>query len=189
VGATGLGDCSTPTSACGPNSANVIGQLDGRFYATDFANNLYSVDPATGAAKLIGPTGIPPLTAIPFSSNPDGSLNIYAESLFSFHGKLYATFATATLDPATGTVTTVIPGALYQINTRTASATLIAPTNSNLTSIVNVNDTIYAFDAAAGQVVTLDVKNGQTTPVSEVDPAAGVIAGATPARPSPAAGH
>jgi hypothetical protein len=55
VGATGLRDCSVPGSY-DPNCANVIGRLGDRFYATDFANNLYSVDPATGAATLIGPT-------------------------------------------------------------------------------------------------------------------------------------
>src|SRR5579859_4407541 len=59
VGATGLGDCSTPTSPCGPNSANWIGLVDGHYYVTDFANNLYSLDPKTAATKLIGPTGIP----------------------------------------------------------------------------------------------------------------------------------
>jgi hypothetical protein len=162
----------------------VIGQLDDTYYATDFAQNLYSVNPITGAAKLIGHTGIPALTSIPFSANPDGSLNVYAESLFSARGKLYANFATARLNPATGTATPIIPGALYQINPKTGYARLVAPTDTNLTSIVNVNDTIYAFDAAAGQVITLDVANGLTAVVSDLDPAAGVIAGATPVRPA-----
>jgi hypothetical protein len=31
VGATGLGDCSTPASPCGPNSANWIGLFDGHY--------------------------------------------------------------------------------------------------------------------------------------------------------------
>ena len=93
VGATGLHDCSMPGSYH-PNCANVIGRLDGSFYATDFANNLYSVDPVTGAAKLIGPTGMPAITFVPFSENPDGSVNVYGESMFSAHGKLYANFAT-----------------------------------------------------------------------------------------------
>jgi len=183
VGATGLGDCSTPASPCGPNSANVIGQLDDTYYATDFAQNLYSVNPRTGAAKLIGPTGIPAITFIPFSANPDGSLNVYAESLFSARGKLYANFATARLNPATGTATPVIPGALYQINPTTGYARLVAPTDTSLTSTVNVDETIYAFDAATGQVVTLDVRNGLTTAVSDLDPAAGLIGGATPVSP------
>src|SRR5439155_23805438 len=64
VGSTGLGDCTTPSSPCGPNSANAIGRFGKDYYSTDFANNLYSVDPESGAAKLIGLTGIP---ALPFS--------------------------------------------------------------------------------------------------------------------------
>jgi hypothetical protein len=188
VGPTGLGDCATLVSPCGPDSANLIGRLGQSFYATDFANNLYSVDPKTGAAKLIGPTGIPPLyPLIPFSSNSDGTLNVYAESLFSVRGKLYATFATATLNPETGAVQVVIPGALYEINHADGHTRLIAPTDSNLTSIVNVDDTIYGFDAATHEVVTLDVTTGQTTPVTEVmvdefvPPP--VIGGATPVPP------
>ncbi len=54
VGATGLGDCSMPGSYA-PNCTNVIGRLDKTLYAIDFAQNLYSLNPATGAAKLIGP--------------------------------------------------------------------------------------------------------------------------------------
>ncbi|MBV8729619.1 MAG: hypothetical protein JO336_07400 [Acidobacteriia bacterium] len=69
LGDTGLGDCSTPTSPCGPNSANWIGVFDGRYYVTDFANNLYSLDPRTAATKLIGSTGIPGLTFVPFSES------------------------------------------------------------------------------------------------------------------------
>src|SRR3954453_17467350 len=44
VAHTGLGDCSTPASQCGSNSANAIGRVGGSLYPTDFANNLYSVD-------------------------------------------------------------------------------------------------------------------------------------------------
>jgi hypothetical protein len=189
VGATGLGDCSTPASPCQLNSANVIGRLDGRFYATDFANNLYSVDPVTGKAKLIGHTGVPPLTFIPFSANPDGSVNVYGESLFSAHGKLYAYFATQAVNFATGAIRTLIPGALYQIDPSTGHTRFIAPTDSSLSSIVNVNGTVYGFDAAAGEVVTLDLTNGQTKVVSKVDAVAGVIVGATPAHPFPGDDH
>src|SRR6266852_2380095 len=193
VGATGLSDCSTPASPCGPNSANVIGRLDGSFYATDFANNLYSVDPVTGAAKLIGLTGIPALTFAPFSENPDGSVNVYDESLFSARGKLYANFGTLAVNFATGTFRPLIPAALYQINPKTGQATWIASTVLGVTSIVNVNDTIYAFSVRSGQVLTLDVTTGQTScdiqAGCSLSSTAGLIAGATPARPIPAAGH
>jgi hypothetical protein len=184
VGATGLGDCSTLASPCGPNSANWIGLVDGHYYVTDFANNLYSLDPKTAAAKLIGPTGMPGITSPPFSENPDGSLNVFGASLFSARGKFYAYFATLAVNFATGTFTPLIPGAIYQIDPVTGHATMVAPTETTLSTIVNVNDTIYAFNAWTGQVVVLDVTNGHTTVVTGVDPEVGPIAGAAPARPA-----
>jgi hypothetical protein len=187
VGRTGLGDCSTPTSPCGSNSANAIGRLDGSLYATDFANNLYSVDSQSGAAKLIGPTGMPAVPFIPLSTSPTGT-NVLNESLFSARGKLYANFAAGVLHPG-GPPTIVIPPALYQINPKTGQAKWIAPTDFGLTSIVTVNGTVYAFKAATGQVVTLDVATGQTSAVSDLDPAARLIGGATPARPTPEDRH
>jgi len=188
VGSTGLGDCTTPSSPCGPNSANGIGRFDNDYYLTDFANNLYSVDPESGAAKLIGLTGIPAVPFSPLSVNPDGSQNVFNETLFSARGKLYANFAAA-VRPQGGPPDIVIQPAIWEINPKTGQAMRIAPTELGLTSIVNVNETIYAFSVRTGQVVILDVSTGQTSAVSELDPAAGLIGGATPARPIPAAGH
>jgi hypothetical protein len=51
IRATGLGDCSLPTSPCGLNSANTIGKFGSKLYATDLANNLYSVNPATPSSS------------------------------------------------------------------------------------------------------------------------------------------
>jgi len=189
VGPTGLSDCTTPTSPCGPKSANIVGYADGHLYATDFANRLYSVDSRTGAAKLIGPTGLPAIDFIPFTPNPDGTLNVYAESLFNARGKLYANFSTAKLHPESGAITPVISGAIYQIDPKTGHTMLIAPTDSAISYMVTMDDTVYGFNAVTGQIVTVDVRTGQTTPVSDLDPAASVIAGATPARPAPNFGH
>lgn len=184
IGATGLADCSAPGSYA-PNCANFIGRLDGSFYATDFDQNLYSVDPMTGTANFIGPTGIPALTFAPFTENPDGSVNVYGESLFSAHGKLYAFFVTVAINFETGTNTPLISGAIYEIDPATGQTSQPVPTDSGLSSILNVHDTIYAFDAWTGQVVTLDLATGQTTVVSvvhgaacEAGPPACVIAGA-----------
>jgi hypothetical protein len=181
VAHTGLGDCSTPASPCGSNSANAIGRVGGSLYATDFANNLYSVDAESGAAKLIGPTGMPAVPFIPLSTSPSGT-NFLNESLFSVHGKLYANFAAGVLQTGAPPAV-VIPPALYQINPKTGHAKWIAPTHFGLTSIVSMNDTVYAFKAATGEVVTLDLATGETTAVSDLDQAARVIGGATPARP------
>jgi len=189
VGATGLGDCSTPVSPCGPNSALWIGLVDGHYYVTDFANNLYSLDPRTGAIRLIGTTGIPGITAPPFSENPDGSVNVFGTSLFGFRGKFYAYFATLAVNFANGTFTPLIPGEIYQIDPATGHATPVAPTETTLSTIVTVNDTVYAFNAFTGQVLILDPTTGQATPVTSLDPAAAVIAGAAQARPVPGAAH
>jgi hypothetical protein len=189
VGATGLGDCSTPVSACGPNSALWIGLVNGHYYVTDFANNLYSLDPKTGGIKLIGPTGIPGLTAPPFSENPDGSVNVFGDSLFGFRGKFYAYFSTLALNFADGTFRALVPGEIYEIDPATGHRTPVAPTKTTLSAIVTVNDTVYAFDGVTGQVLSLDPTTGQTTPVTSLDPAAAVIAGAALARPAPKAAH
>ncbi len=184
VGPTGLGDCTTPASPCGPNAALWIGNFDGGYYATDFAQNLYSVNPDTGAAKLIGLTGIPPLTFAPFSLDADGvSFDVFSEALFSSRGKLYAYFSTVAVNFSAGTSRVLTPGAIYQIDPKTGHATFIAPVSTNMSTMVDMNGTVYGFDPSAGQVVTLDVTTGQTNPVSTVDPAVMVVAGAAPARP------
>jgi PEP-CTERM motif len=184
VGATGLGDCSLPTSPCGLNSANIIGKVGSNLYATDLANNLYSVNPTTGAATLIGPTGIPGLPFIPHApvpGDPDGSFYIYDESLFNFNGNLYANFDTGIFDPTTFTPTPLIAPELYEINTLTGLATAITPTAFGLGTITNVNGTLYAFDLPLGSVVTLNLADGSISHVSDTDPTAGLVGGATAA--------
>jgi hypothetical protein len=188
IGATGLGDCSLPTSPCGSNSANIIGKAGSTIYATDLANNLYSVNPTTGAATLIGPTGIPALPFIPHGAvpgDPDGSFYIYDESLFDYAGNLYANFDTGIFDPVTFTPTPLIGPSLYEINTLTGLATTIAPTAFGLGAITNLNGTLYAFDLPLSSVVTLTLANGSTSFVSDTDPAAGLVGGATAASPVP----
>jgi hypothetical protein len=102
VGPTGLGDCTVPdASPCGPTSNLTLGASAGKVYATDFENRLYSVNPLTGAATLIGSTGIPAVPFIPGSLNPNGTLNFYDQALFDAEGTLYATFDAWVFDPAT----------------------------------------------------------------------------------------
>lgn len=180
IGPTGLADCMSPVSPCGLRSAADLGELGGTVYATDFSNNLYTVNTATGIATLIGPTGIPAFTANPNIPNPDGTFNIVDYTLFGAGGILYATFDVATIDFSSFTITPVVPPNLYQINPGTGFATLTAPTALSLSAAVNVDGTVYAFNAALNQVVTLDLTNGQTSFVSNLEPAAGLILGASP---------
>jgi hypothetical protein len=185
IGATGLADCSTPASPCGPTAANTLGKLGGTIYATDLNNDLYTVNPLTGAATLIGPTGIPAVPAVPDSTNPDGTFNAFDSTLFGAGGNLYATFDAITINPSPFTVTPVISPDLYQINPVTGQATLIGPTALTLGAATDVNGTVHAFIDMSSEVATLNLTNGNTTFVSNFDPAAGVIDGATPV-PEPA---
>jgi hypothetical protein len=181
IGPTGLGDCSLPTSPCGSNSANILGKLGSNIYATDLANKLYSVNPTTGVATLIGATGIPALPFIPHApvpGDPDGSFYIYDEILFDFGGNLYANFDTGIFDPTTFTPTQLVAPELYEINTTTGLATSISPTTFGLEGITNVNGTLYGFDLPIGAVVTLNLADGSTGYVSDSDPAAGLVTSA-----------
>jgi hypothetical protein len=190
VGKTGLGDCSTPTSPCGPNSAGFLGNHGGNLYATDYANNLYSVDPATGAASLIGPTHIPPITGNPNIPNNDGSFNVFDTNLFSFRGKLYAIFDGFTINPANGAVGVIYPGVIYEINAKTGQAARITSTVLGLTSVATVADTVYGFDALTGQIVSIDMTSGTTNAISKIDQAIIIaVCGATPAPGAQGNGH
>jgi hypothetical protein len=106
-----------------------------------------------------------------------------AMKVYSALAESFTNFAAGVLHPG-GPPAVVIPPALYQINPKTGDAKWIAPTDFGLTSIVTVNDTVYALKAATGQVVTLEVATGQTSAVSDLDPAARLIGGATLARPA-----
>ncbi len=185
IGATGLADCSTPASPCGPTATSTIGQLGGTVYATDLSNNLYSVNTLTGAATLIGPTGIPAVPFIPTSFNPDGTFNAYDEALFSSGGNLYATFDAINIDFSTFTVTPVIAPELYQINTSTGHATALNPTALGLGAAFSLGGTVYTFADPDSQVLALDLGTGGASLITGFDPAAGIIDGAVAATPEP----
>ncbi len=184
IGPSGLGDCTTPgVSPCGPNSANDIGGLAGKIYATDYQNNFYGLNPLTGTATLIGPTGIP--LFVP-GFNPDGTVTFYDESIFGTPEGLYMTFDSFEFDLNTFTNgSVVVAPELYRINVSTGAATAIGPTDLGIGAVVGVNGTYYAFDNITSQIESLNLANGNTTFVSNFDPEAGVIQGAA-ATPEPA---
>jgi hypothetical protein len=185
IGPTGLADCTTPASPCGPSSASTLGYLNGKIYATDFQNNLYSVNPLTGAATLIGKTGIPSVPSVPFSMNPDGSFNFYDEGIVGAGGKLFATFDAASFNPATSVNTPTIAPELYEIDPSSGLATLIGPTALGVDSMVEANGTFYAFSGVSNQVMAIDLGTGSSSIVGVIDPSAGVIAGAVSPVPEP----
>lgn len=181
IGATGFG-----------GNVGSLAEVGGTLYATDGNNNLYTVNAVSGAAHLIGPTGIPPLVF-----NPP---TVSDESLYGVAGKLYATFDTFNL-PVSSPVL-IIPPALYQINTSSGVATKVAPTMLNISASVDVNNTFYTFKEGLpdpscvgpapvpcrsdAEVFTLDPANGNTSFVTNVDPSATAIYGASPVTPEPA---
>jgi hypothetical protein len=181
IGPTGLSDCSTPSSPCGARSVSAFGALGGTLYATDYNQNLYRVNPATGAATLVGPTGIP---AFPFpshfTSNPDGTGNVFSATLFSANGNLYATFDTNKVDPASGNITPVILNNLYRIDPNTAVATVVAPTIQAISAVTQVNGTDYAFNVGTQQLLTLNLANGGTSFVANVGQGGMYVGGAIP---------
>jgi outer membrane protein assembly factor BamB len=184
------------TTIIGPTGLGFnVGDLalvGGVLYATDGNNNLYSVNATTGATQLIGPTGIPPIVF-----NPP---TVSDESLYGVGGKLYATFDAFNL-PVSSPVL-VVPPALYQIDTSTGAATEVGSTMLGLSASVVVNGTFYAFHegladpscvgpapvpcASDAQVFTLNLSNGSTSFVADVDPSATAIYGASPVVPEPA---
>ena len=63
-----------------------------------------------------------------------------------------------------GTFRVLTPGAIYQIDPKTGHTTFVAPTIANMSTMVEMSGTVYAFDPIDGQVVNPDVTTGQTTP-------------------------
>ncbi|MFL6417687.1 MAG: hypothetical protein ACJ74Y_18700 [Bryobacteraceae bacterium] len=180
IGPTGLSDCSTPNSPCGPRSVSTFGAVGGTLYATDYNQNLYRVNPATGAATLVGSTGIP---AFPFpshfTSNPDGTANVFSSTLFSANGNLYATFDTNRVDPTSGDITPAILNNLYRIDPNTAVATVVAPTIQTISAITEVNGIEYAFNVGTQQLLTLNLATGATSFVADAGPGGMYVGGAT----------
>jgi hypothetical protein len=86
-------DRFTLAAPCGPTSANDVGGLDGKIYATDFHKNLYSVNPLTGAVTLDWSHRYSGDSLYSEPLNPDGAINFHDETILGAGGNLYSTFA------------------------------------------------------------------------------------------------
>lgn len=179
-----------------------LAKVRGGLYVTDFSNNLYSVDFATGDATPVGhsggTTGLRPDPNIPFTFNSDGTFNLCDEGLYGFDGKLYATFDSFAIDPTQTPPTRAheyMSPYVWQIDPRSGAATFVANTDWQLSAIVAVNGKFYAFEAisdafdfghgvpiAHAELVTLDLRTGKTGKVADIDPNPGPIFGAAPVR-------
>jgi hypothetical protein len=103
---------------------------------------------------------------------------------------LFANEDFVTIDPTSPNpvVGVVLADDLYQINTATGQATLVAPTLTPLNAFVNENGTEYGFDGNVGEVVSLSLTDGSYAAVSGYDPTVGPISGAAPVLPEPSSG-
>jgi hypothetical protein len=170
----------------------------GKVYVTDFSNNLYSVNPANGAAVRVGEnggtTGLRPDPNIPLTFNRDGTFNLCDEGLYGFGGELYATFDSYAIHPKARTIARqYLAPYLWRIDPLTGAATFIANTDLQLSAIVEADGKLYAFKAVLdgfdfhlhlpighAQLVTLDVKTGKTSKIADLDSSVGPVFGAAP---------
>jgi hypothetical protein len=187
LGATGLGSCVIPSPSCGPTSAFSMGAAAGSLYATDFSNDLYVINPRTGAATSLSQnTGLPSSPFVLGSQNPDGTLNFADEAIWGSGGNLYITYDAFIFDPVTlQVVSTLVAPELYRIDPTTGLATAVGPTDLGIGGATVVNGVSYEFNDLTGQIATIDLSTGSTTPIGFFDPSAGVIQGAA-ATPEPA---
>jgi len=190
VGPTGFGNCSGSVVVNLSNCQLSFGQALGKYYATDFNNNLYTLDPLSGHATLVGKTGMPALTFLPGIPGADGSFNFYNENLFEADDKLYANFDTGHFQPpadpnSSPVLTQLTAPALYQIDPITGLSTTVAETTFGQITIANIDGTVYSFDGNDGSIRTLDVTTGKTTVIGNSDPSIGLVSGVA-ATPEPA---
>lgn len=179
-----------------------LAKVGGRLYVTDFSNNLYSVNFATGAATPVGhsggTTGLRPDPNIPFTFNSDGTFNLCDEGLYGFEGKLYATFDSYAIDPTQTPPTRAheyMSPYVWQIDPRSGAATFVANTDWQVSAIVGVNGEFRAFEVVLDafdfdhgvpishtELRTLDLRTGKTSKVADIVPNPGPIFGAAPVR-------
>lgn len=185
IGATGIGIY-----------AFSLAELNGIIYATDLSNNIYTVNPVTGAATLLAATGIPPDQHYPFTTDPsNGYTYLCDETLDGIGNSLYATYDEIEVSPDGSTFNTLNSSDLWKINPTTGIATVISPTDLMLDGSFYLNGSLYAFFANGNppnnfftpqlQLETIDLSNGNTHFVTDVDPNAVFINGATPELPEP----
>lgn len=178
-----------------------LAKVRGRLYLTDFGNNLYSVDPESGVATPLSATGISPDPNIPFTFNSDGTFNLCDEGLYGIAGKLFAVFDSFAIDPTQTPPTRAheyVSPRVYEVDPFTGATRIVANTDWQLSAIVEVDGRVYAFRSVIdgfdfnfdfpighAEVVTLNLKTGQTYRVATIDPNLGLgpIFGAAPVRP------
>jgi hypothetical protein len=168
----------------GPTSGVLLGGLgfgsNGTLYGLDLAMNLYAVNTSTGAATLLGPTG---LTygggGYALGATSDGTLylqntgNLYLVNPTTHLASLLGPFGfnTDSDDNGDGSNHLYIinegTSGLYGLNKTNGAATLIG--TGSLTDLIGMafaNGTMYAMEYGATGVYSVSLTNGQDTLVS-----------------------
>jgi hypothetical protein len=139
--------------------------LTGEQFAIDPLNNLYEIDPSTGAASFVGLSGLPPL-------DPSTFANAFAGD---DAGNLYYVFEQGGQNP--------VPSTLFVIDPTSGAATAIGPTGA--TGIVGAGfaaGTLYAY-TLTHHILTIDVTTGTATDTGVSDHSTGLIFGSNPGGP------
>src|SRR5271166_5992601 len=138
-----------------------LGSARNTLYGLDGSFNLYSIDHATGAATLIGPTGLSPSPAYQLST---GSSVLY----FSSSNQLYI------LNTLTGAATDIGPDLL---------------SGAGFDGLVGENGVLYGGYSPTSIVptsfYTIDVATGAATFLATQNAAVGVVYGLAPIVPEP----
>ena len=158
IGSTGV----TTPGPLGPVLVDVFSSLvTGELFLMDYSNNLYSVNPRTGTATLIGATGIPPITSPIYSSSLAGS----CKNLF---------FTLAVLDE---NLNPILLPTLYRIDPLTAAATPVGPAPVAMPGSAFIDDTLYGFTVdfrlfggtEGPHVFSIDTSTAAATLVSDLN--------------------
>lgn len=151
------------------------------FYVADLTSSLYTLDPATGSAALVGPCGITDVTDLAFHGP-----TLYGIS-FSQLLRLNPETGAATVIGATGFTTNGLvvseegiiyagtnPGQLISINPVTGAGTLIGDFGGGLTSagdlVIDANGVMYGALNSGSEVVLarIDRNTGAATVIGPI---------------------
>ena len=169
VGKTGL-----PVQADG-NVTLITSLGEGRLFAVDPNNDLYSINRANGLATKVGSTGI---------SVPDFNNCVTGNGLAGAEGHLYFTFEVDDNNP--NSCATTAPSALYRINPHSGEATRVGPTGADapIVGLGFIDDTLYGFTFGMpvnqrNKILAIDLETGKATFVNnqaaDLDPVFGAI--------------
>jgi len=168
---------TTPVGPIGVTLTAFAGLTNGALFGLDSSNNLYSLNPLTGAATLVGSTGIQP----------------YNDS-FGFTDGLAGSATTLFFTLQLGTPNPTLAPSLFSIDPTTGASTLVGQTGvTDIAGLGFDQNTLYGFTSpffsgtTVPSIYTIDTSTAAATFDAQLNPNNGIgFFGATPA-PEPSA--